>query len=87
MCGSGLYDVRPIEMSYYDERSANRLEFAVNPESGIVMPPRGQWIEITGHWDDPASDLCPADADPGNLSLPHPVRGHQRERSGRLGLS
>jgi hypothetical protein len=61
-------DIRPIEMSFYDPRNANRLDFAVNPESGLVLPPRGQWIEITGHWDDPASALCPTDTDLGTLS-------------------
>ncbi len=62
MC-SPIYDIRPIEMSFYDERNANRLDFAVNPDSGIVMPSREQWIEITGHWDDPAAARCPTDTD------------------------
>lgn len=65
---SGILDIRPIEMSYADERNANRLVFAVTPESGIVIPPREQWIEITGHWDDPAAALCPTDTDLGTLS-------------------
>lgn len=67
MCNFGLLDIRPIEMSYYDERSANRLVFAVNLGSGAVVPARGQWIEVTGHWDDPASALCPTDTDLGTL--------------------
>jgi hypothetical protein len=61
-------DIRPIEMSFYDPRNANRLDFAVDPDSGAVFPSRGQWIEITGHWDDPASALCPTDTDLGTLS-------------------
>jgi hypothetical protein len=65
---SGIHDIRPIEMSYLDERNANRLVFAVIPESEIVIPLRGQWIEITGHWDDPAAALCPTDTDLGTLS-------------------
>lgn len=67
-CGYAIYDIRPIEMSFEDERNANRLDFVVNPDSGLVLPPRGQWIEITGHWDDPASALCPTDTDLGTLS-------------------
>jgi hypothetical protein len=65
---SGIHDIRPLEMSYADERNANRLVFAVIPESEIVIPLRGQWIEITGHWDDPAAALCPTDTDLGTLS-------------------
>jgi hypothetical protein len=68
VCYPGSLDIRPIEMSFADERNANRLVFAVNPDSGIVIPPRGQWIEITGHWDDPAAALCPTDTDFGTLS-------------------
>jgi hypothetical protein len=61
-------DIRPIEMSFYDERNANRLDFVVNPQSGLVLPSRGQWIEITGHWDDPLAALCPTDTDLGTLA-------------------
>jgi hypothetical protein len=64
MCGSGLRDIRPIQMSYDDVRSANRLHFVVNPQSGIVMPPAEQWIEVSGHWDDPAAALCPTETVP-----------------------
>jgi hypothetical protein len=67
ICYSRIHDIRPIEMSYYDERNANRLDFAVNPESGIVTPLREQWIEITGHWDDPVAALCPTRPDLGTL--------------------
>lgn len=67
-CNYTAYDIRPIEMSFYDERNANRLDFVVIPDSSIVVPSRGQWIEITGHWDDPASALCARDGDIGNLS-------------------
>jgi hypothetical protein len=69
---SGIHDIRPIEMSYLDERNANRLVFAVNPESGVVIPPREQWIEITGHWDDPVAALCPEIAPndaPGDIGI------------------
>jgi hypothetical protein len=67
-CNYAAYDIRPIEMSFYDDRNANRLDFVVIPESGIVTPSRGQWIEITGHWDDPASALCATEGDLETLS-------------------
>jgi hypothetical protein len=67
-CNYAAHDIRPIEMPFYDDRNANRLDFVVIPGSGIVMPSRGQWIEITGHWDDLASALCPSSGDLGTLS-------------------
>lgn len=67
-CNYSVSDIRPIEMSFYDERNANRLDFMVHPEYGVVLPSRGQWIEITGHWDDPASALCPTENDLGTLA-------------------
>ena len=67
-CTYAAYDIRPIEMSFYDERNANRLDFVVIPGTGVTMPDRGQWIEVTGHWDDPSSILCPTDTDLGTLA-------------------
>ncbi|MEX0626599.1 MAG: hypothetical protein WD402_08640 [Chloroflexota bacterium] len=67
-CNYAANDIRPIEMAFYDERNGNRLDFVVIPGSGIVMPSRGQWIEISGHWDDPTSALCPTGGDVGALS-------------------
>jgi len=34
---------------------------SIHPASGLVMPSRGTWIELTVHLDDPAADGC-ADA-------------------------
>ncbi len=30
----------------------------IDPASGVTMPPRGQWIEVVGHLDDPAARDC-----------------------------
>jgi hypothetical protein len=38
-----------------------RLVVAIDPASGVTMPERGQWLELTGHFDDPAAADC---ADP-----------------------
>lgn len=44
------------------------IRLSINPVSNVVMPKRGQWLRIAGHFDDPAAQRCgePADlsADP-----------------------
>lgn len=32
--------------------------YAIDPASGLTMPPRGQWIEVTGRHDHPAAVGC-----------------------------
>jgi hypothetical protein len=61
VCGSFDKDIRPFQMDYYDPRSANRLSFSIDPAGGVVLPPRGQWIEVTGAFDHPASQQCGPD--------------------------
>ncbi len=44
----------------------------IDPASGVTMPKRGQWVEVTGHFDDPAAQGCGEaaelmDSDPGAL--------------------
>ncbi len=31
---------------------------SIDPTSGVAMPPRGTWIELTAHLDDPAAQAC-----------------------------
>ncbi len=31
---------------------------SIDPTSGVAMPPRGSWIELTAHLDDPAAQAC-----------------------------
>jgi hypothetical protein len=41
-----------------DSESGGRFTVTVDPGSGVEMPERGQWIEATGHFDDPAAQRC-----------------------------
>ena len=34
------------------------LTISIDPASGVTMPPRGQWVEVVGHLDDPAARDC-----------------------------
>jgi hypothetical protein len=59
VCGYGHHDIRTTEQPFYSgTESANRLIFKVDPTSGLVMPERGQWIEVTGRFDHPAAASC-----------------------------
>lgn len=35
-----------------------RWPVSIDPASGVSMPARGQWVEVTGHFDDPAAQQC-----------------------------
>ncbi len=55
-----------------DSESGDRLTVSVDPATGIEMPERGQWVELTGHFDDPAAQRCgdvaeQMSSDPGEL--------------------
>ena len=34
------------------------LKLFIDPASGVTMPPRGQWVEVVAHLDDPAARDC-----------------------------
>jgi hypothetical protein len=34
------------------------LKISIDPASGVTMPPRGQWVELVAHLDDPAARDC-----------------------------
>ena len=38
------------------------LKVSIDPASGVTMPERGQWIEVVGHFDDPAAPGCAENA-------------------------
>ena len=38
------------------------LKVNIDPASGVTMPGRGQWIEVVGHFDDPAAQGCDENA-------------------------
>ena len=55
-----------------DSESGDRLTVTVDPASGVEMPERGQWVEVTGAFDNPAAQDCGEVAelmssDPGTL--------------------
>lgn len=37
------------------------LPVSIDPSSGVAMPERGTWVELTVHLDDPAAQSCGAD--------------------------
>lgn len=52
--------------------AGGRWPISIDPSSGVGMPERGQWLEMTGHFDDPAAQRCgevaePMGADAGSL--------------------
>jgi hypothetical protein len=61
-CGPYNKDIRVIQMSFFDPRQGERLSFTVDPAAGMELPARGQWIEIIGAFDHPASQQCGPDA-------------------------
>lgn len=40
------------------EGSVGYLPLNIDPASGVAMPPRGQWVEVTAHVDDRAAQGC-----------------------------
>jgi hypothetical protein len=38
--------------------SGTRLNLSLDPASGVTMPERGQYVDVTGHFDDAAASLC-----------------------------
>jgi hypothetical protein len=49
------------------------LQMSIDPASGVTMPPRGQWVEVVAHLDDPAARDCAplggGDQDPVSIVL------------------
>lgn len=54
MCQFGEINVTARETDNF----SNGLRLTVNPQSDAVMPRRGQWLRISGHFDDPAARGC-----------------------------
>jgi hypothetical protein len=40
------------------EGFVHRLSLSIDPSSDVTMPERGQYVDVTGHFDDPAASLC-----------------------------
>ena len=41
-----------------------RWPVSIDPSSGVAMPERGQWLEVTGHFDHPTAQRCGEVAEP-----------------------
>jgi hypothetical protein len=46
------------------------MKISINPATGVTMPPRGQWVEVVGHLDDPAARDCAPVTDTGGEQDP-----------------
>jgi hypothetical protein len=52
-----IFDIlRPEEGTWAGD--AHNLVFAVDPDAGVTMPARSQWVEVTGSFDHPAASTC-----------------------------
>ena len=60
-CGFGA--LMPVEMDIFDPGNANRVDFAIDPASGLSMPAGDQWIMVTGSFDHPAAEACTFEVD------------------------
>jgi hypothetical protein len=48
----------PIVTASETDGAFDGLRVSINPQSEVVMPERGVWLRITGHFDDPAAERC-----------------------------
>jgi len=60
VCDWGYHMLRPQPSGYYGD--ANNLKMKVDPASNVQMPPRGNWVLVTGMWDHPGAQACGSDA-------------------------
>jgi hypothetical protein len=58
VCGWGYHMLRPQPSDYYGD--ANNLPMKV--ASNVLMPPRGNWVWVTGMFDHPGAQACGSDA-------------------------
>lgn len=59
VCGWGYHMLRPEPSGWYG--GANNLQMKVDPASNVQMPPRGNWVLVTGMWDHPGAKACGSD--------------------------
>ena len=56
LCNS-IYDlIRPDEAPWAGD--ADYVDFVIDPDAGVTMPERGQWVTITGTYDHPDAASC-----------------------------
>ena len=60
LCGYGYHMLRPQPSDFYGD--ANNLPMKVDPTS-VAMPPRPNWVSVTGMFDHPSAQSCGTDAE------------------------
>lgn len=61
VCGFGYHMLRPQPSDWAGD--ANHLQLKVDPASNAQMPPRGNWVLVTGMFDHPGAQSCGSDAE------------------------
>jgi hypothetical protein len=54
VCQNINYDV----LGASPDEPVGRFPISIDPDSGVTMPERDQWVEVTGHFDDVAAQDC-----------------------------
>ena len=52
-----------VTLAASPDDEAGRFSLSLDPAAGVAMPDRGQWVEVTGHFDHPAARDCGEVAD------------------------
>jgi hypothetical protein len=56
-------NINDVALAANPDEEVGRLSLSLDPAAGLAMPDRGQWIEVTGHFDHPAARDCGGVAD------------------------
>jgi hypothetical protein len=51
-------NINDVGLAANPDDPGGRLALSIDPATGLAMPERGQWVEVTGHFDDPAARNC-----------------------------
>jgi hypothetical protein len=51
-------NLNPNSLGADPSESGGRFTVSLDPATGVVMPDGGQWVDVTGHFDDPAAPRC-----------------------------
>lgn len=61
VCGWGYHMLRLQPSGWYGD--ASHLQMKVDPASNLQMPPRGNWVLLTGMFDHPGAQACGSDSE------------------------
>ena len=56
-------NVNYVLVSPFRSNELYGLALSIDPDSDVDMPARGQWVRVTGHFDDAAARQCAGAAD------------------------